>query len=206
MKRKFKHTAQLLLFVIILTTAMLAWPATVSADTAVRLSGLSPGDTVQFAGYTWIVLNPSTGYLIMRDVLCNRAFDSSGRADPAFDPSRTSCLAYYLNSDSGGFYNSLLNSCPTDAALIQTHAWTIGTNSGTTNNEASSTVDAKIGLLSYSEYYTYKKISGVYSSWYWTRTWTTGDQYVWTTCEDSNSMYAVPDYYINYLVRPALYL
>jgi len=45
------------------------------------LHELQAGDTVTFAGQTWILLNPSTGYLVMQGPYCSdRAFDTNGNS------------------------------------------------------------------------------------------------------------------------------
>jgi hypothetical protein len=119
---------------------------------------------VQFAGYTWDILDPSTGYLLMQSAYGSpQPFDSDNFN--TFDPTLPSNIAYYLNNT---FYNSL---SPADQALIQLHDWNIGAET----NESSSTAFSYVGLVSYSELNNYIMYVGTYyadlslSSW-WTLT------------------------------------
>ena len=170
------------------------------------LSTLAPGDTVQFAGNTWIILNPGTGYLLMQGSYGSQAFDSNtSLKGVTFDPTSSTNIASYLNDpdDSGGFYNGL---SPADQALIQSTSWTTGSQ----GNESSSSVTCKIGLLSYSEFNTYEDVPGVQTKT--TFVWclrtpysdNSGGAFVWFEGNDGNlhNNYASNPYDI----RPALFL
>lgn len=169
----------LLLSVILLATGMLGLPGAAAAATPVPLSSLAPGATVSFCGYTWIVLNPSTGYLLMQGFYgSNQPFDNQNdqnwENDNTFNPNNQYNIGYYLNA---GFYGSLCNDYPAYAALIKDHSWNVGGVDFYGNgNESSSTVSAYIGLLSYNEwhnYATYYNPAGILanpSSIFWTIT------------------------------------
>jgi len=105
MKKQVKRFAYLLLSIMFLATAMLGLAGPASAG-IVPLQNLSPGNTVSFAGYQWIVLDPSSGYLLMKDAYGqDQPFDSSSNLSLAtFDPQSSTNIAYYLNNN---FYNSL---------------------------------------------------------------------------------------------------
>jgi hypothetical protein len=142
-----------LLAVMFLAGAMLSIPGLASAGPTEPLSSLKAGNTVSFAGYTWIVLDNGatdhSSYLLMQDALkdssgnyVNMAFDTS--PVPSFDNSGS--IAGYLNS-------TFLNSLPqADQSLIQIHAWSTGAiGMGVTDNGASSVVQDRIGLISYAD-------------------------------------------------------
>jgi uncharacterized repeat protein (TIGR02543 family) len=137
----------------------------------VTLLSLSPGNTITFAGYTWIVLDPSTGYLLMQSPFGSQNPTFDHQSDPnwsnksfiaTFDPNNTYNIAYYLNNPnaSGGFYSSL---SPADQALIQSTSWTTGNEI----KESLSSVACNVGLLSYSEYNTYQSLVGVKANCIW---------------------------------------
>jgi hypothetical protein len=139
-----------------LAGAMLGLSGPASAGPTEPLSSLAAGDTVSFAGYTWIVLDngaaSGSSYLLMQEALkdsggnyLNMAFDSN--LVPSFKNSTS--ISGYLNS-------TFLGSLPKAAqALIQEHAWgaggidTHGSGSG-----SSATVSDYIGLISYSDCHT----------------------------------------------------
>jgi uncharacterized repeat protein (TIGR02543 family) len=182
------------------------WPYTYSPQTWTvicvvdpqPLSALSLGDTVNFGGYLWTVLDPSTGCLLMQDfdsILPNgQAFDPNGTN--IFDPDDQNNIAYYLNDT---FYKSLPSA---DQVLIQPYYWTTGNE----QNETSSTVNCKIGLLSYSECQKYSSLLGRYSAWQWTRTPFSGSSskvFYWVQLAMMTSG-GDPKWACN--VRPVLYL
>lgn len=153
MKQQIKRLVYLLLSMMFLAGAMLGLSGPASAGTTEPLSSLTAGDTVSFAGYTWIVLDngatSGSSYLLMQDALKDSsgnytimAFDSN--PDPSFNNS--SSISNYLNS-------TFLNSLPqADQSLIQDHAWdTVGIGTNSNGNESSSTVQDYIGLISYSD-------------------------------------------------------
>lgn len=204
-EKQVKRVAVLLLSFLLLFASAAVQPVA-AADSAVPLSSLTAGDTVNFAGCAWIVLDPDSGYLLMKDVIKDSggnpqtlAFDSSGPANAVFDPSSPTNVACYLNDT---FYDSLT---PGDRALIQSHSWTTGNEA----DEASGSVDAKIGLLSYSEWFAYCDVSGV-RTWdcWWLRTPNSGYPVgsVWNI-EVAENPLSAPAHLNSYnSVRPALYL
>ncbi len=166
------------------------------------LHELQAGDTVTFAGQTWILLNPSTGYLVMQGPYCSdRAFDTNGNSVfTPNDPNDDTNIGWFLNHDPAGFYQNLSLENQT---LIQTHRWTIGNEA----NESASSVDAKIGLLSLSECNEYGDYLGSVSDNSFTRTaLSVGTNFVWIFYQvgslPTNILYS--DY--PFAVRPALYL
>lgn len=144
-----------------------------------KLNTLKAGTVVNFAGYSWIVLDPSRGYLLMQSNLPTYRgivneplylpFDTNSNS-PVFDPERETSIAYYLNNT---FYNSLPSGCRSSITAFQ--RWGIGTNDGQgSNNENTAFTTCKIGLISYSEYEQYRSIihsaPGGVSEYWWTRT------------------------------------
>lgn len=165
LKRQVNRFVSLLLTVMLTAVGLLGLTGTASADgadTSVLLSSLAAGDTVQFAGYSWIVLNPRTGYVLMEGSLGGLPFDSNGPARAAFDPSAPTNIAYFLNNT---FYDSLPFA---DQLLIQTHSW----STGYYVDEFSGSVDARVGLFSFNEFYAYQNIPGVQTTAFnwWLRT------------------------------------
>ncbi|NLI14149.1 MAG: hypothetical protein GX425_16425 [Peptococcaceae bacterium] len=167
-----------------------------ASTTPVPLSSLSTGNTVWFAGYRWIVLNPATGYLFMRDSYgSEQVFDSNGSG--TFNPSSSANIGYYLNNT---FYNSLPS---TDRPLIQSHSWPTGNET----NESSSSVDCGIGLISYSEFNTYKSTINYYrNDCWWTRTNSSGGAgLTWSVLPDGSGLISASCRTAG-IVHPALYL
>jgi|GEM_PF-1122280 len=172
--KKFKQfICSVLVFAIVITSTLIFPLSASAADAPTELSTLSAGNTVSFGGETWIVLNPTTGYLLMQggyttyttwgDEITSYYFDSSGST--SYNPESTTNIAYTLNTD---FYDSL----GADAALVQSKTWSIGTNTGVTNLESTVTVTCNIGMISQSEANTYYSsgILGSTSYGWWTRT------------------------------------
>jgi len=204
---KFQRLVYLAICLMLVVSGIMSVPRPASSSTTtVPLSSLSAGNTVEFDGKTWIVLDPSTGYLLMQDSYGTGKFDSDmgglifdplGENIPYFDPNDTTNIANYLNND---FYNSLNSGALT---LIQSHIW----NVGKFGLESDHTVDCKIGLISRSEWNNYKSILGNPSSTFWTLTPEGGPgsgmiDYVYT-----NGDLLLGDY-SNMMkgIRPALYL
>jgi len=190
MKKQDKRIVHAVLsFMLVLSILGVSIPASAANPTLVTLSSLTAGNTVNFAGHTWTVLNPSTGYLLMQSSGLYHAFDIPGRQ--TFSPSISDNIAYYLNN---GFYNSLP---PAALPLIQSHSWTTGNET----NESSDSVDCKIGLISYNEY----KIITSSSGNLWTRTPYSGEMgSVWYV--NSSGILHTNASNNNADARPALYL
>ena len=118
----------------------------------VKLRSLQGGNTVQFAGHHWIVLNPATGYLLKRTAYGDyMQFYAQDDTEGKFDPADPNSIAHYLNDPGaeGGFYRGL---SATDRALIESNDWTTGGMIGDELDEAASIAHCKIGLISFSEY------------------------------------------------------
>jgi len=207
MKKQVRRFVYLLLSLMFLATTVLGLAGPAAAG-IVPLQNLSPGNTVSFAGYKWIVLDPSSGYLLMKGSYGqDQLFDSNSNLSLAtFDPQSSTNIAYSLNHT---FYNSLPSS---DQALIVSHNWTNADETEDTNT--SSTVTCKIGLISYSEYKNYTNngsdfdiISNLTDFW-WTRTpYSANFTDVWEV--NGSGMGYVPADGFDFgplAVRPALYL
>ncbi len=151
------------------------------------LSSASRGDTIHFGGKEWLVLEPSTGYILSKYYEGPRVFDTGN--NPTFDPSNPNNIAYWLNNE---YYNSLANN-----EWIESKDWTVGND----DNESARSVSAHVGLISKSEYGTYESLFS-YRAFFWTRTpiveW--GWNYV------SLGKYAAGKPNEIYSPRPALYL
>lgn len=136
-------------------------------------------------GTTYIILNSNDG---------NRAFDPDNTQ--LFNPLDSNNIGYYLNNT---FYNSL-----SQKDLIVDRSWDrlFPDGSGTQAN-----VTARIALISYAEYQTYRSLfpaNGAYS--WWTRTPSGGSSlFVWDVGVNGNLAYTYASY-TGCGVRPALYL
>ncbi|HBK68960.1 MAG TPA: hypothetical protein DDZ91_09985 [Firmicutes bacterium] len=136
--------------------------ATAASNTPITAK--AAGDVIRFSGLEWTILNPSTGYVLLKN------YDNTGfgnypltihfdkGAPWRFDPSDTNNIGFFLNSTEPWqpsiasppcttFYSHLTNT-----GYIQSRSWTVGNET----NESEFTVTAKVGLLSKSEYETYK--------------------------------------------------
>lgn len=101
------------------------------------LSSMSVGDIVSFGGKQWVIVDPSTGLIVLNSNDGNRKWDAGNSNTYSSSDIRT-----YLNG-------TFLNSIPTDDRdLIQDYTWNVGGHS----NESGSTVTDKVGLLTKSEY------------------------------------------------------
>lgn len=184
----------ILSFMLVLTGVLgVSRPASAENPTLVPLSSLTAGNTVKFAGYTWIVLDPGTGYLLMQSSGIYQAFDIPGYQ--AFNPPNSNNIAYYLNNT---FYNSLPSA---DLPLIQSHSWTTGNET----NESSDSVDCRIGLISHNEYNKYQSIISSSSGNFWTRTPYSGENSSVWYVNTSGGLYTNTSGN-NADARPALYL
>ncbi len=170
MKKKAGRFAQLLLAMIFLITALLGFSRTAAAaDPPVPLSSLAPGTVVNFVGYNWIVLNPSTGYLLMQDNYSSQPFDCPSDphdvyGDNVFDPNNQYNIGYYLNNlnpsqfSGTGFYQRIWYSYPDYKSLIIDHTFDIvGADYTGTDQALVSTATTHVGLLSCSEWRNYSK-------------------------------------------------
>lgn len=111
------------------------------ADTT-PLANVEPGSTIHFSGLEWVVLeHKSDGktYIILKTPTVQRAFDPD--RTNRFDPADSNNIGYYLNTT---FYNSL-----SQKDLIETVTW---------QQEDYPGVNAKIGLLTLSEYTQYSTV------------------------------------------------
>ncbi|MED3575062.1 Ig-like domain-containing protein [Cytobacillus praedii] len=124
------------------------------------INQLKAGDKINFAGQEYIVLNPSTGYIIANWSYGRQIFDTSN--SPRFDPNRNGNIAWTLNNI---FYN--YNIPDSDKSKIQTVNWGIGRD----GSENSQVVSAKIGMISHDEFDVYHSItSKLPVAGFWTRT------------------------------------
>ncbi len=198
MKKQVKRIVYLVLsFMLVLTSILGVLRPASAAGSPVTLSSLAAGNTVNFGGQTWIVLDPSNGYLLLQGFDSTRAFDPDNTNSFDLSYSNNNNIGYYLNN---GFYNSLDSA---DRPLIQSHSWGIGNET----NESSATEICNVGLISYSEWNNARGFLGNPTSYFWTRTPYSGDSYhVWHVfpggglfINSSGANYAAA-------VRPALYL
>jgi S-layer homology domain. len=163
-----------------------------------QLKDKNPGDVISFAGMDWIVLEPSSGYVLLEGDLGNKRFSN---LDNKFSPNNPDNLAYYLNAD---WFQAALSE--RDQIFVQEKEWGIGYSL----NENSETVRARVGLISMGEWMQYSsrysRTSGFLNdpvNTFWTRTPATGNmQYRVGT---DSALQAVP-LYENSGVRPTLYL
>ncbi|GAB2533947.1 MucBP domain-containing protein [Gracilibacillus alcaliphilus] len=110
-----------------------------------QLKDLNQGDEISFADQEWTVLEPEEGYILIKDSLGRGQFDQEWST--RFDVSREVNIGYYLNTT----YYDTLNDEEKEAILPR--EWGIGHE----GDENGGTVEAKIGLLSHSEWSKYSK-------------------------------------------------
>jgi len=128
-----------------------------------QLKDTTAGDTIIFGGREWHVMNPSTGYLLMKDIYTTHAWHVN---NISWDISQ---IINYLESQ---FNNIITNE--EDRLLVQTKDWDYNNELG--GNKAFDTIinpinaNQKIGLISYAEWQ--NRPLGVTNptSWAWTRT------------------------------------
>ncbi|TYS60702.1 hypothetical protein FZD47_21070 [Bacillus infantis] len=118
------------------------------------------GTVITFANQEWVVLNPATGFILAKTpikengTVLSRSLvegtNESSRNYYVFNPNAANNLGFYLN-------NTYLNGqfSTDEKAAIQSTQWGIGNE----QNEASSFATAKIAVMSYSEYLTYKNLA-----------------------------------------------
>lgn len=138
-----------------------------------ELRSLPVGSEITFAGRQWILLNPETGYVVMKDELTKKAFEPEDANN--FNPSDLNNIGYYLNTM---YYDTLTD---LEKKAIQSHDWGVGGLSDTEGGyglndglkatpsltltqmkerEDTAKVTANIGLLSVSDWRTYSKYIG----------------------------------------------
>ncbi len=185
-KKEIKRSLQILLCVILLAAAMMVQTIQTKAQ-ATDIKSMHGGDKVSFAGHSWIVLNPSTGYLLMEGLYGGPCGFGSTTAF------KGSIIESVLNNN---FYNSLPSG---DRALIQKHNW--------------GTVEDYVGLISAGEWQAYfvdysESLGGFLEGQlqnYWTLTPCANKWVYFVSCGTSAYLGNVePDYQRG--VRPALYI
>ncbi len=127
-----------LLFVLLINIVPIPgmYKSVSASNEIVELQDLRPGDTINFAGYEWLLIDytsTSCG-LLMKDIYCTRMFDTDykGFTTPTFDPDNPSNIGYYLNND-------FLKSLPiVDQNSIMNSDW---------EYEFGKTIKAKVGLI-----------------------------------------------------------
>ncbi len=146
--RRLKKSVAIMLTALLCILSVLP-PVTVQAATAVSLSSLPAGGTVNFAGYKWIILDPATGYMVTKDCVEHGPIQRgyySGNYNcvngndywPLFDPNHPGSIGAWLNND---FYNSLSS---VDKDMIQSSFWIDGPET----YEYLASDYCKVGLLS----------------------------------------------------------
>lgn len=198
MKKQVKRIVYLVLsFMLVLTSILGVLRPASAAGSPVTLSSLAAGNTVKFGGQTWIVLDPSTGYLLLQGFYgSQQPFDPDNTNTFDLSYSNNNNIGYYLNN---GFYNSLDSA---DRPLIQSHSWGIGNET----NESSATEICNVGLISYSEWNNAQGFLGNPTSVFLTRTPYSGSSYnVWNVFP-SGGLFINFGTYCPAAVRPALYL
>lgn len=123
------------------------------------------GSIIKFANKDWVLLEPSSGHLIMKDILNKMVFDPS--KTKIFDPSDINNVGYYLNDT---YYNTLTTK---EKAIIKATNFGIGDLSEAEGGssvaptltldvmktkENTTTISSNVGLLSVSEYRKYSRI------------------------------------------------
>ncbi|MED3554071.1 Ig-like domain-containing protein [Cytobacillus praedii] len=170
----------------------------VNASGAV-LKDTKVGDIIYFAKQEWIVLNPETGFIILKGSFkwSGDTIDFSWKGNSLYDPKDTyNNLGYMLNEM---FTRSFFSD--EDLNKVKTVNWTVGPE----GNESSKVISAKIGVLSVSEWEKYRPLIGdkIVPDSFWTRTPTGGNVFVankngnWNMFHPTSKSYAVPVLYLN---------
>ncbi|MBM7679075.1 OmpL47-type beta-barrel domain-containing protein, partial [Gracilibacillus alcaliphilus] len=115
-----------------------------------QLQDLEQGEEITFAGTEWIVLEPDEGYVLRKESIRNRQFNTNWWLESSnrFDPWKQYNLAHYLNVD---YYNEAFTSA--EQSAIEPRDWGIGDET----DENADQVNTNIGLLSYGEWEEYSK-------------------------------------------------
>lgn len=167
----------------------------------VKLNEMLKGSIIKFAGSNWILLDPSTGYVISQSIYSGRPFHTTS-ANGKFTPDEPNNIGYYLNVT---YYNSLSE---VDKQIINPRVWKTGFNS----MESLTQVTANIGLLSYSEWEKYSSTIGRPTETFWTLTRSEGEfghaSSVWIVNDDNGGYLSAPINFYEYPhgVRPTLTL
>lgn len=193
------------------TTRALALLAETGSSQAnrVTLSSLTKGDKIVFAGYSWVVLDPADGYLLMELAYgAAQPFESLASPDypdqinfSPFAPERDTNIGYYLN-------NTFLHSLGAqEQALIRNYVWTTGPQGDEENEETT----CKVGLISYKEYEDLNDVIPSLSERWWIRTYYAGSYGYWVVYGAAEL--ASEEGFFNgapggamHLVRPAVHL
>jgi hypothetical protein len=194
-----KQILCLVLSISLLSNSLFSLIEPAEAAEVIPLSDLQAGDTINFGGSEWLVLDPGTGYLYKYD-LYGDPIPYIGAGGGANSPDNSNSIYYYLNDPDvvGGFYSSL---SATDQGLIQNHNWTTGAD----GNESASSISCKVGLISYSEVEAYQSIITDLTGVSWTRTEYSGHSaFVWAA--DGEYFAGALNYLSSNGVRPALFL
>ncbi|MGC5326895.1 cadherin-like beta sandwich domain-containing protein [Brevibacillus sp. SYSU BS000544] len=195
MKTFIQRFKWLLAFALLISMFQLT-PQLANAEGNKPLSLASGKDIISFGGKQWILLNPSSGYMILKDHEITREFDPM--YTQLYDPTDSDNLAYYLNND---FYNSLSNK-----EWIEYKNWTIGNE----KNESANSVWANVGLISREELTLYQTQFGyipVPSRSFWTRTpGSARSDLVYAASQFGAGSDVVGAYNTYFAVRPTVYL
>ncbi|HEX3039625.1 MAG TPA: X2-like carbohydrate binding domain-containing protein, partial [Caproiciproducens sp.] len=214
MKKKLKRLLAVLISFAVMAVSLPWLPATEAsaADAAsVPLKSLKAGDTVNFgpesSPLTWIVLNPSTGLLLLQSTYGGAHVTYDGHGNSEFNPNSIYNIGYFLNSDKQSDYYDVneqgwgpvleISSIP-----LQSHDWEYLTGYK---------VNCKVGLLSYDEYQKYRNIPGVVLNGrdWWLLSMAQGFGGMWMVQSNGDTKAVNPDKTFNGMepnVRPAIYL
>lgn len=197
-ERLIKAMTKFIKSILVMLVVLLAFPAMSFAAT--NLHDAAPGTVITFSGKQWVILEQmpdGTTYVLLNSNDGDRLFDPDNTQ--LFNPADSNNIGYYLNNT---FYNTL-----SQRDLIKEHSWDIRAENGTVKG-GKSHVTAKIGLISYSEYSTYRGNvlpQGGTGYYWWTITPYSG--YPATVCVVNLNGNLDGSYAIGSCgVRPALYL
>lgn len=97
MKKARLYGKVLLMLALMLSTLQLVPKPAFATTGPVPLESVSQGSMVKFGGKDWIVLDPTTRYVMAPDLVDSRPFD--GNMKNVFDPGNANNLAYWLHHD-----------------------------------------------------------------------------------------------------------
>ena len=156
MKRlNLTYVSWLLLIAILASVCPNGSQRAMAAPPVVQLKDADQGDLVSYGGIDWVLLDPSSGYMLDIGDQGLRMFDPDGTN--VFNPNDSNNIAYWLNDETGGFLYTLTQHSA-NLTWIKDHDWTTGPHG---NESLSSVSNLKIGLLSDEEWNQYKAINNV---------------------------------------------
>lgn len=120
-----------------------------------KIKDLLPNSEMTFGGREWYLFDPSTGYIFPKTTVTSRRFADVGASNTSVFSLEDTNIGGYLNTT---FLNTLSSQ---EQKIVQLYDWDI---------KSDLTVSAKVGLISNTEWNTYKSKIPMPSPNFWIRT------------------------------------